>query len=154
MSKRMYRSMWMGLLMACGLVSSVQAELVASWRFDDAANPLKATVGEDAVVGYAAKKGSAVQNGATINLAGKTDAWTLPKATGKCTDLRFADGAAIGLAFGSRKLGTNEKVLAWPADNPPPNIGTLRFRPVDRGGSLKRRADGVYFVSGLTLILR
>ena len=95
-----------------------------------------------------------LQDGATINLEGKTDAWTLPKATGSCTDLLFADGAKIGLAFGTRKLGTFEKVLAWPADNPPANIEKIGFRLVDRGGSLKRREDGIYFMSGLTLILR
>ena len=63
MLKRACRSMWMGVLLAGGLVPCVQAELVASWRFDDATNPLKATVGEDAVVGYAAGKGSNVQSG-------------------------------------------------------------------------------------------
>lgn len=69
--------------------------------------------------------------------------------------LRFADGAAVTVAFGSRTLKSREKVVDW-TDSAPPNLATLTFRGTCADGRktpLTKADDGLYVSFRGTMIL-
>ena len=69
--------------------------------------------------------------------------------------LRFADGAAVTVAFGERKLKSREKVVDW-TGSAPPNLATLTFRGTCADGRtmpLTKNDDGLYVSFMGTMIL-
>ena len=69
--------------------------------------------------------------------------------------LRFADGAAVTVAFGERKLKSREKVVDW-TGSAPPNLATLTFRGTCADGRktlVTKNDDGLYVSFMGTMIL-
>ena len=72
--------------------------------------------------------------------------------TGK-KDLEFAENATIKVRKGAR----GGKVIAWTEETKPSTYDTLKFvrDPSDtRGYSVRKLDDGVYVVTGMTLVIR
>ena len=72
--------------------------------------------------------------------------------TGK-KDLEFAENATINVRKGMR----GGKVIAWTEETKPAAYDTLKFvrDPSDtRGYSVQKRDDGVYIITGMSLIIR
>ncbi len=95
--------------------------------------------------------GCTLQNGATLDLSGRTTALPIASEfeTGDNT-LKFADGATIGVKLGEAR----SPLVSW--TTAPENIGTVKFKCVDEGSncSIIVKSDGLYAVTGLTLFLR
>lgn len=105
--------------------------------------------------------GATLQNGATIDLANQTGAWSTTSDFSGTSEsnkglktVTFADNATITIDFGSRKVEDGEKLVAW--DEAPTNLSGLRFRlPAGVKGAVSARSDGVYYYySGLVLTVR
>ena len=93
-----------------------------------------------------------LQNGATLDLSGKNDTWSVASTVANCS-LSFAANATVTVDTGSRLL-TESRIVAWDEANPPANVGTLTVvsnRPRVR---LVVRDNGIYALSGIVIICR
>ena len=90
-----------------------------------------------------------LMNGATINLGGRSDAWS--------TDLRynhtmaFEEGATISIDFGKRHLEQDEKVVSW--SSVPSGVKFVDAAK-RRKWSLIVAGDGIYVQRGFVLTIR
>ena len=68
--------------------------------------------------------------------------------------LHFAQGATIGVKLGSRRVTRNTPVISWTAETAPAD--SVKFICADEGRNyrLVKKADGLYRVSGMVLIVR
>ncbi len=68
--------------------------------------------------------------------------------------LHFAQGATIGVKLGSRKISRNTPVISWTAATAPDT--TVKFECADEGRNYKLlpKADGLYYCSGLIIIVK
>ena len=87
-----------------------------------------------------------MMDGSTINLSGKSSAWTMH---GGERPMTFESGATINIDFGSRHLSYAEKVVSWSAI--PAGI-TLVDK--NKRWDLVVKDDGLYAVRGLKLSIR
>ena len=99
--------------------------------------------------------GCTLLDGSTIDLANRTTPLPMVSAftdTGK-KDLEFAENATIKVRKGEK----GGKVIAWTEETKPSTYGTLSFvrDPSDtRSYAVQKRDDGVYIMTGMTLIVR
>ena len=82
-----------------------------------------------------------MQNGATIDLSGRSGAWS---STGTMGDIKFASGAVVTIDVGARSIAHGERVLAWSAvpENVAFRITGTSIMPTE---SARLEADGVYY---------
>ena len=98
--------------------------------------------------------GCTLQDGATLDLSGWRGEWpwsTTSAFTSGANTVMFADDATIKVRSGAK----GGKIVSW--DEAPSNLATLTFvrDPADeRRYSVIKKDDGVYIVSGLTVIVR
>ena len=98
---------------------------------------------EDGTVG-----GVTLSNGATLDLSGCADAFSLDDNT-----ISFANGAYITIALGSRDVRSGTKLVSW--TTAPSNVGTLTFLNDADGRRLAVKDDGVYPApKGFIMIVR
>ena len=98
--------------------------------------------------------GCALQDGATLDLSGWQGGWpwsvTSAFATGANT-VSFAEDATIKVRRGAK----GGKIVSWTEETTPPASVTFVRDPADtRPYSIVRKDDGLYVVSGLTIIVR
>ena len=107
--------------------------------------------------------GCVMQDGSSIDLSGKTNAWSVVStgwsgsgdADGSRT-ITFADNATVTVNLGTRRVRTLEKVVDW-SSAVPENLEGLTFYGVVNGGWVKLKVlpDGLYMPKrGLTIIVR
>lgn len=110
--------------------------------------------------------GCVMQDGSSIDLSGKTNAWSVVStgwpvagyagdADGSRT-ITFADNATVTVNLGTRRVRTLEKVVDW-SSAVPENLEGLTFYGVvnDRRVKLKVLNDGLYMSKrGLTIVVR
>ena len=70
----------------------------------------------------------------------------------KTSALTAADGATVYVKLGDRHVKTSVPLITWATK--PVYIDDIMFATYDRGGKIKVKDDGVYFVSGLMIIVR
>lgn len=82
-----------------------------------------------------------MQNGSTIDLSGRSGAWS---STGTMGDIKFASGALVTIDVGARSIAHGERVLAWSAvpENVAFRITGTSIMPTE---SARLGADGVYY---------
>ena len=98
--------------------------------------------------------GCTLQDGATLNLAAKTGAWSTTSAfTGALNVVTFADGARVTVELGDRLPEQGEQLIAWTPATKPANLSTLTFVDSHRHRRLFADAHGVYYRSGFLLIV-
>ena len=94
-------------------------------------------------------------NGATFNLSemGNIPTFNTTASSGG-RKLSFADNATIKVKLGGRTVSGNVPVISW--TTPPDNLDTLKFVCGDEGQNyaLTKAADGLYVVTGMTIIVR
>ena len=82
-----------------------------------------------------------MQNGSTIDLSGRSGAWS---STGTFGALKFASGALVTIDVGARSLAHGERVLAWSAV--PENVAfRIAGTAIAATESARIEADGVYY---------
>lgn len=103
--------------------------------------------------------GCVLQDGATLDLSGKTDAWSTtslkPHAASTKTTVTFADEAAVMIDLKGRFVKNGEYVVTWVT--PPTNLDTLTFTldAKTASGYAEIRSDdhGLYIYRASTVII-
>ena len=106
-------------------------------------------------------RGLELQNGATIDLSGRTTPMPCQSLIGtNCVDaaknVTFATNATINVTWNGRVLSPRQPLISWTTETKPVNLDTLRFVG-DAGTSsvtLQKMEDGVYLPNGVTIIFR
>ena len=108
--------------------------------------------------------GCEMQNGSSIDLSAKTNAWSsvaLGYTGAGDTDgnrtTTFADGATVGILLGTRNVKSEEKIIDWSAAAPSNRAGLTFFGQFANGRrtKLKIMDDGLYALrKGFILIVK
>ena len=106
-------------------------------------------------------RGLEIQNGATIDLTGRTTPLPCQSLIGtncvaNAKNLTFADNAMIRVTWNGRTIPTRQPLIMWTAETKPANLDTLTFVR-DAGESilpLMKLNDGVYQSKGLSITFR
>ena len=93
-----------------------------------------------------------LQNGATLDLSGKNDTWSVASTVANCS-LSFAANATVTVDTGSRLL-TTPRLVAWDEAHPPANVGTLTAVSNRPRIKLVVRDNGIYALGGIVIICR
>ena len=99
--------------------------------------------------------GCTLQDGATIDLNGRTGAWSTTSAfTGGANSVAFASGATITVDVSTRPTFKG-KIVDWGAGNTPSDV-TFRLDAASKamGRALRVKDDGLYAVGGMMIIVR
>ena len=100
--------------------------------------------------------GFIAQDGATFDLSEQTLPWSTTGSVNQSNvpkTITFADGAKITVDVGDRKLRNGDPVVVW--TDAPANLDTLKFKlPSGYMGELTTKPTGVYYLSGLMIIVR
>ena len=99
--------------------------------------------------------GCEMQNGSTIDLSSRTNA--LPRVsafTNGDNTLKFASGADIYVKLGDRRVSSRTPVVSW--DSKPQGVDSISFKSAtgERSRALVVKDDGLYALSGLTIIVK
>ena len=98
--------------------------------------------------------GPTMQNGSTIDLSAKTDAWSVTSSLtdGGNATTKFAAGATVTVILGERKCKVGDKVISWTTA---PD-STVSF--TSKRATFESRSDGLYITewkgSGLSIFVR
>jgi len=100
--------------------------------------------------------GCTMQDGSTIDLSLREAALPLVSVftnTNSDRTLKFADGATVYVALGGKRFAGG-KVISW--NEKPANIGTVKFRsaPGERKCAFVAKDDGLYTMSGMTILVK
>lgn len=95
-----------------------------------------------------------MQSGSTLNLKEKTGEWSANPTMTACKTLAFAEGATVGVDLSGRSFRSGDRVIAWDIAKVPANVETVHFKLIGRKGRLYQMPDGVYFETGLAIIIR
>lgn len=99
--------------------------------------------------------GCTLHDGATIDLAGKTEAWSTTSAfTSGLKTVTFETGAQIKVKLGDRAFKQHEKIISWTPETRPSNLASLKFVNSARGTRLTVDEDGVYWPLSFTVFVR
>ena len=147
-------------------VSNYVARYTGGYNHGNAAIKVYGTFTPDAVLanGNECFHGCEMQNGSSIDLSAKTNAWSSVAqgwtGTGNMDGNRtmtFADGAKVGVLLGERKLANGAQIIDWSAAVPENRAG-LKFYGEFADGkriNLMVRDDGVYAPKkGLMLVIK
>ncbi len=98
--------------------------------------------------------GCTLQNGAVLDLTQWDGVWsTTSLFKDGAKTVTFADEARITVDLGTRQVGKGGQIVAW--DLAPANLAGLRFKlAAPRQGWLEVKPEGIYYRSGMTLIVR
>ena len=99
--------------------------------------------------------GCTLQDGATIDLNGRTGAWSTTSAfTGGANSVAFASGATITVDVSTRPTFKG-KIVDWGAGNTPSDV-TFKLDAASKamGRALRVEDDGLYAVGGMMIIVR
>ena len=112
--------------------------------------------------------GCTMMNGSTIDLSGKTGAWSIQSSIANAANsygltaaqqtarktVSFADNATIKIKLGERKVKTGDKIVDW-TGKMPANLATLRFTSAEgEHFGLQKKDDGLYIVHGFIILVR
>ena len=136
-------------------VSNYTARYTGGYNRGSAAIKVYGTFTPEAVLanGNECFHGCEMQNGSFIDLSAKTNAWSSVAlgwtGTGNMNGNRtttFADGATVGIFFGSRNVKSEEKIIDWSAAVPANLEGLTFFGQFADGRrtKLKVKDDGLY----------
>ena len=136
-------------------VSNYVAGYTGGYNHGNAAIKVYGTFTPDAVLanGKECFHGCEMQNGSFIDLSAKTSAWSSValgwSGTGNADGNRtttFADGATVGILFGTRNVKSEEKIVDWSAAAPSNRAGLTFFGQFANGRrtKLKVKDDGLY----------
>ena len=98
--------------------------------------------------------GCTMMGGSTIDLSGKSGAWSTTSAhdCGRRT-VDFADNATIYVKLGDRRgFSSRTPVISW--TTPPSNLDGLTFKRAEGNVKMVKKDDGVYLVPGLSCVIR
>ncbi len=102
--------------------------------------------------------GCVLKNGATLDLSERAEAWNVKGTfhTAEKTTVQFEDNATIYIDLGSRKVRSNDQVVAWDETTKPSNLATLKFRPMPKSKYIfVKKETGIYtFGNGLVIYIR
>ena len=93
--------------------------------------------------------GNATHLSPILDLSALDGPFVLPDAT---YTLTVAEGATVQVKLGGRAVKSSVPLITWATK--PANFDSIKFAACDRGGSIRVKDDGVYFTSGLMLIVR
>ena len=93
--------------------------------------------------------GDATHLSPILDLSALDGPFVLPAAT---YTLTVAEGATVQVKLGGRRVKKSVPLITWTTK--PASIDNITFAACDRGGSVRVKDDGVYFVSGLMIIVR
>ncbi len=99
--------------------------------------------------------GCTLQDGATIDLNGRTGSWSTTSAfTDGANSVTFASGATITVDVSTRPTFKG-KIVDWGAGNTPPDV-TFKLDAASKamGRALRVKDDGLYAVGGMMIIVR
>lgn len=106
-------------------------------------------------------RGLELQDGATIELSGRTTPMPCQSLIGEDCDVAaknvtFATNATINVTWDGRVLSPRQPLISWTAETRPVNLDTLKFVGVDGTSNvtLLKKEDGVYLPNGVTIIIR
>ena len=147
-------------------VSNYVARYTGGYNHGNAAIKVYGTFTPEAVLanGKECFHGCEMQNGSSIDLSAKTNAWSSVAlgwtGTGNMDGNRtttFADGAKVGILLGGRNVKSEEKIIDWSAAVPA-NLEGLKFFGQFADGrrtNLKIKDDGLYAPKqGFIMIVR
>ena len=112
--------------------------------------------------------GCTMMNGSTIDLSGKTGAWSIQSSIANAANsygltaaqqtarktVSFADNATVKIKLGERKVKTGDKIVDWTGKTPA-NLGTLRFTSAEgEHFGLQKKDDGLYITRGIIILVR
>ena len=99
--------------------------------------------------------GCTLQDGATIDLNGRTGAWSTTSAfTDGANSVTFASGATITVDVSTRPTFTG-KIVDWGVGNTPSDVAfRLDAASKAMGRALRVKDDGLYAVGGMMIIVR
>ena len=98
--------------------------------------------------------GCTLQDGAVLDLSYRQGVWsTMSRFSNGAKTVSFADEATITVDLGTRQIGKGGQVVAW--DAAPANLAGLTFKlAASRQGWLEVKPDGIYYRSGMAVIVR
>ena len=137
--------------MRLGLTAAVNCD-VGGWTVG--ANTTVSGNGTVTIHGAYRPLGDSVSNylladGATLDLSGRSDEFSL------AAGVSFADDAIITVDVGSRKLKSDDLVVAWNDETRPANLALLRFKPaVGQGGAFVKTWEGLCYQRGMVIFIR
>ena len=109
-----------------------------------------------------------MMNGSTIDLSGKTGAWSIQSSIANAANsygltaaqqtarktVSFADNATVKIKLGERKVKTGDKIVDWTGKTPA-NLSTLRFTSADgEKFAVSKKDDGLYITRGFMILVR
>ena len=112
--------------------------------------------------------GCTMMNGSTIDLSGKTGAWSIQSSIANAANnygltaeqqtarktVSFADNATVKIKLDERKVKTGDKIVDWTGKTPA-NLATLRFTSADgEHFGLQKKDDGLYITRGIIILVR
>ena len=136
-------------------VSNYVARYTGGYNHGNAAIKVYGTFTPEAVLanGKECFHGCEMQDGSSIDLSAKTNAWSSVAlgwtGTGNMDGNRtttFADGATVGILLGTRNVKSEEKIIDWSAAIPSNRAGLTFFGQFANGRrtKLKVKDDGLY----------
>ena len=89
-----------------------------------------------------------------LDLSYRQGVWsTMSRFSNGAKTVSFADEATITVDLGTRQIGKGGQVVAW--DAAPANLAGLTFKlAASRQGWLEVKPDGIYYRSGMAVIVR
>lgn len=93
--------------------------------------------------------GDATHLSPVLDLSALNGPLVLPDAT---YTLNAADGATVQVKLGDRRVRSSVPLITWTTK--PANIDSIKFASYEKRGSVKVADDGVYFRSGLMVIVK
>ena len=143
-------------------VSNIVIKYNGDWDQGTAAFNVYGTFRPETAGGYF--YGPTMQDGSTLDLSAwpTSLSWPVYSRSARVTNgvkvrntFTFVNGATVKIKLGAKKVHQGTKIVDW-RDSTPSNLDTLKFVCGDegRGYSVVKRADGLYYYSGFTIIVR